>query len=226
MGQRLWTHVITALTTSAVLCPVTGLQADAPVIKGPRFVSHVDVSDCYPAGSAAHYREGSITVSLTISPDGKVTHVEFPPGTPSWLQNAAQCAVDRHEFSPGTRDGVPVQSQATLPINFGILGSSGLTAPIIKPPVLRSNELQLEAAYSDCYPADLEGVQMIVYRTTVGVDGRARGSKAVTGSGDRRLDKAGACVLGKLHFTPALRGSQAVKTTITWNLLVRPPVPE
>ena len=92
--------------------------------------------------------------------------------------------------------------------------------------MLRSNEMELEKAYRDCYPADLKGQQLIIYRTTIGVDGRARGSKAVQASDDRRLDKAGACVLGKLHFTPALRGSQAVKTTITWNLLVRPPAAE
>ncbi len=222
MERRLWMRAMTVLAAGALLGPIAGWSADKPVIKPPAILAHVDFSDCYPIGSTVRYREGTVTVSLSIDADGKITDVEFPPGTPRWLANAAQCAVDRHEFTPGTLDGVPVESQATLPINFRVRGSSGQPAPAIVRPALRSDEPELEAAYRDCYPADLTGERVILYRSTVGVDGRARGTKAVPGSGDPRLDKAGACVLGKLRFIPALRGSQAVKVTITWSLLVRP----
>jgi TonB family protein len=227
MEQRLWIPMMAALITGSMLVPAIGESAEEPVTTPPTLTQpEEDTGDCYPIGSLMRQREGQVTVVLTVAPDGKVSDVELPAGSPPWMANSVRCVVDKLKISPATRDEIPVEAQATLPIVFAVTQHKGEPPPRSAMPTLRSDKSELEAAYRDCYPATLTAEEAVAYRFTIGVDGLARGTSVVNGSGDRRLDKAGACVIGKLRFMPALRGGQALRSTVTWSVLVRPPAAE
>jgi TonB family protein len=224
MDLRLWIPVMAALIGGSMLIPAIGECAEEPGTTAPILVEpEEDTGACYPIGLPVRQREGQVTVLLTVAPDGKVTEVELPAGSPPWMSKAVRCVVDKLQIRAATRDGVPVEARATLPINFAVAQSDGQPPPQTAMPTLRSDKAELEATYRACYPATLTAEEAVVYRFTIGVDGLARGTSVVNGSGDRRLDKAGACVIGKLRFMPALRGGQALQATVTWTVLVRPP---
>jgi hypothetical protein len=210
----------------AGLLPLGGLAPAAaaePVITPPRMGPQSgDYSECYPIGSRQFGREGRIVVDIVIQPDGSVSELHFPAGAESWQKTAAECMVRQMKFIPGAVDGRPVEAQASLPINFSLVGSSG-KAPAMDWPELRSDAGEVQAAYRDCYPPGFATEQVSVYRFTVGVDGRTRGIKLLESGGDVALDDAGRCIIGKLRFRPLLRGDQAIKSTLSWPLRVAPP---
>jgi TonB family protein len=211
----------------AALAAAVGAWAQAneasPVITPPTAVGPEDgFPGCYPIGSVIRGREGRVEAQVTILPDGAVGKVELPAGTPAWMRSAALCMVERIRFTPGLLDGVPVEAEATLPITFGLKGADGQAPPDLAIPQLRTGPDEMEAAYGACYPAGLTDEVTVHYRFTIGIDGRVSGPRAIRGSGDRRLDKAGACILRKLRFTPLVRGSQAVKATVAMDIFVRP----
>lgn len=198
-------------------------QEALPQVVAPRLLgTNGDTSDCYPESSVIAGREGRVVVTLTVQPDGRVTDVRFPVGTERWQEQTVRCMLPHLSIAPGTRDGVPVVAEAYLPFQLAIRGASG-TVPEFDSPAIRSDAATVEAARRDCYPAGATETQTPVYRFTVGVDGRARNVKLLKSGGDPRLDGAGACIVKKLRFRPLLRGSQAVKSTVSYPLEVRPP---
>ncbi len=195
-------------------------EADrAPILRN----ENVKAADCYPAGSAMFDYEANLTMVVIVAADGTVKGVEVPAGTPAWLQASAACVAGKLQISPAIKNGVPVEARATLPINFLMHSESGAPAPVMTPPRLRSDEATVEQAYRDCYPAGQTAAAQLEYRITVSVDGSVSRAKVISGSGNKALDRAGACVLKKLNFVPGLRGRLAVLTTTNWPLQVRPP---
>ncbi|HEU0224190.1 MAG TPA: TonB family protein [Steroidobacteraceae bacterium] len=214
----------------AALCvPARLPAAQSSADDGPRATPPILVSGdpnsihgCYPAAALDRAREGRLTVIVEVQTDGTVSDVEYPPGTEQWQQDAARCIVSRMKFRPGTVNGEPVVSRATLPIQF-MLGNLSGRALLQDAAQFRSSPSQLEAAYRACYPPASTGEQSSVYKFTIGVDGRARNVALVESGGDPTLDQAGRCILRRLEFQPLLRGSQAVKSMVSMPLHVRPP---
>lgn len=194
-----------------------------PTVEPPQLLpGAADLSDCYPPGAAMMGREGRVVVTVMVHPDGTASDPEFGLGTEDWQRRAARCVVERLRFSPPTRDGVPVAARATVPIVLGIAGASG-KVPAFDAPQLRSDAATVAAVQRDCYPAGATAAQAPVFRFTVGVDGRARNVKLLKSGGDPRLDAAGKCIVRKLEFKPLIRGSQAVRSSVSWTIPVGPP---
>jgi protein TonB len=65
--------------------------------------------------------EGRVVLKVTIGADGKVgvTGMAQSSGYER-LDRAAECVIYSLPFSPGMRDGQPVESHATLPIVFSL----------------------------------------------------------------------------------------------------------
>lgn len=215
---------LAALCAPARLPAAPGSTDDGLRVTPPILISgDLDgLGGCYPTAALDRGREGRLTVIVVVQTDGTVSDVEFPPGTEQWQQDAAGCLVSRMKFRPGTVNGEPVVSRATLPIRF-MLGNLSRRALLQDTAQLRSSPSQLEDAYRACYPLAGTAEQSPVYRFTIGVDGRARNVKLVESGGDPTLDQAGRCILRRLEFQPLLRGSQAVKSVVSLPLLVRPP---
>lgn len=227
MGLWLRIVLITVLAAGAVLVPVESLASNESVTKPAQIIGPKDgYPECWPIGDPLRKHAGHTVVSVIVEPDGSVSSLQLPPGSPHWVEAAAHCTVEKLRFKPGTVNSAPVQSQVFVPVVFASGARNGGPEPELVMPTVRSTVAEVEAAYRDCYPFGLSAAATIAYRMTVGVDGRARGVKVNQGSADRKLEKAGACVLRKLQFTLARYGSEAMKVTIAWNLLVRPPAPE
>jgi TonB family protein len=188
----------------------------APSIRAPK----QGYTACYSA-SALYGREGRVLVEVIIEPDGSVGKVVFPIGTEPWQQDTAHCILKRALITPGTVDGKPVSAQAVLPINFSLADEFGNAAKFDGPKLL-SEPGEVEDAYRACYPEDMLAMQTAHYRLTIGTNGRARNIKLIESGGDVQLDEAGICVIQKLQFKPTQRDGEAVTSTITLPLKMRP----
>lgn len=195
------------------------LQA-APKVVPPRLM-HSDpseFSDCYSRAARRAGAEGQILFEVMVEPDGSVSRYELQPGVESWQKVTADCLIPRLRFEPATRDGVPFAAKAVLPLTFSLEGS----VPLTLARVVASKD-ELEAARRNCYPSDSQGSATPHYKVTVNVRGWPSQVMLVESSGDKKLDKAGACIIKKLRFDPAKRGEQPVMSTLLLPMTVQPP---
>lgn len=188
-----------------------------PLITPPRLRNRgVDTDSCFP-DRARQPRLSRFDVNITIMPDGSVTDVTLPAASEPWQDETARCVLGRVTFIAGTRDGLPVAAQATMPIVAKTkLGD-------VSSPKLRSSNETLEAAYRACYPADLLSMTSAFYSFTVATNGRVSNPKVAKSSGDTRLDEAGVCILKMLEFAPLMQDGRGMKSIVTWELPIRPP---
>lgn len=74
----------------------------------------------YPEHALLYGLEGMITLIAKISSEGKVVNIEITRGMGLGCSEAAQEAVKKTKFLPGENNGVPVESEVTLNIEFKI----------------------------------------------------------------------------------------------------------
>lgn len=195
-----------------------GIVKLGPLMTAPRLVRMPEgTDDCYPPGIARRGSVARFVVSLNILPDGEVTNVTLPVGGEPWYEKTARCVLERVAFIPGTRDGIPVEAQASLPIVYKTVSGE------VSASELRSKDEELEAAYRACYPSDLATIASAFYSFEIATNGRVRNPKVIKGSGNPRLDEAGACIMKRLEFTPLMQNGRALRSTVTWELPIRPP---
>jgi protein TonB len=74
---------------------------------------------CYPSASRRLNEEGRVIATITIGTDGRMKELAIQQSSGfERLDGAAECVVRNLKFNPGTRDGQPIEAQATLPISF------------------------------------------------------------------------------------------------------------
>jgi len=167
--------------------------------------------------------EGQLDLLVRVGKDGRVVETVLPEGVLPWMQEAAKCLAERLSFFPARLKMVAVESWTVVPIDFN-LTSNPHERVRLDAPTVRSDDAQIIAAYRKCYPPDRDDEQVINYRITVTNGGRVRKAEVVRSSGDEVLDQAGHCILRNLIFVPARRNGKNVESTLTWPILVRPPV--
>jgi TonB family protein len=109
-----------ATPSQAMATPIPrrpGSAAAPPDTQEPRLIQHVAAD--YPQEAARKGVEGSVDVSFTISPQGKVSDVIVTSAVPSDIFNrAAIAAVRRWKYEPKTVNGVPVEAHQQLRLQF------------------------------------------------------------------------------------------------------------
>jgi len=109
-----------ATPSQAMATPIPrrpGSAAAPPDTQEPRLIQHVAAD--YPPEAARKGVEGSVDVSFTISPQGKVSEVIVTSAVPSDIFNrAAIAAVRRWKYEPKTVNGVPVEAHQQLRLQF------------------------------------------------------------------------------------------------------------
>jgi TonB family protein len=200
---------------------VYGVSRVGPLTTLPRNRSRSlsDVERCVSVGFPI---QGVNVVVLTATVDtvGHVRRIEAPAGAPKWAERLATCLEKRRpEYFPGSRDGVPVESVVSIPIS---LMSSSIYGDTDRPQA-PSDPTLIEAAYRACYPPDQAAMGSVLFNFDVNTDGSVSNAKIIRSSGDPVLDKAAACILPRLTFTPMTHRKKSVKANVTWELPVRPP---
>lgn len=176
------------------------------------------ISNCYAFSARRHGYAGRVMVKARIGTDGRVIAHELKQGVEPWQAQSAECVLGVLRFEPATRNGVPVEAEATIPVNFNLEGSEPATLPTVATPAT-----EFEAITRRCYPPDQAAIQEINYRVTIAASGRARKIELVETSGVASLDQAGRCILESLTYQPARRGETAIESTAVMPVQLRPP---
>ena len=162
----------------------------------------------YPRLAEQMGQHGTVEMVATIGTDGKVKGVKVLKGPPM-LGRAAADAVMQWIYKPAMQDGVPVESEAEVELNFGQgqgspvatpepPGGSGNVSPpaarkeqaaqtgdtAAKPPAPHLSQAALVYKRDPEYPKEAQragqhGIVELV--ATIGVDGKVKGLKVVSG---------------------------------------------
>jgi TonB family protein len=114
-----------ATPSQATTTPIPRRPGSAAVpsdTQEPRLIQRFDAD--YPPEAARKGIEGSVDVSFTISPQGKVSDVTVVSAVPSDIFNrAAITAVRRWKYEPKIVNGVPVEAHQQLRVQFKLAQS-------------------------------------------------------------------------------------------------------
>ena len=105
---------------AAITQPIRAPVARAPErSEPPALIERSRVAPIYPRASRRAGEAGTVVLRLTVGVSGTVlaTDVLSSSGFDR-LDQAAQAAVRQWRFSPGTRQGVPVELPIQVPIRF------------------------------------------------------------------------------------------------------------
>ncbi|HMQ76406.1 MAG TPA: M56 family metallopeptidase [Flavobacteriales bacterium] len=114
--------------------PLSAPDADAVVLPGsdrgaeypggmPALAAYLGKAVTYPAGARADGVEGTVYIAFTVQADGRVTDASLKRGVRSDLdQEALRVVSAMPAWTPAAKDGKPVASQMTLPIDFKLGG--------------------------------------------------------------------------------------------------------
>lgn len=117
-------------------------------VKAPVVISRVE--PVYPAEARAHRVSGIVIVEAVIDRDGNVRDVKVLKPLPFGVDQAAADAVKQWKFSPGTRNGEPVEVFVNLTVSFKSDGSAvggnvsssavegGVLGGVVRPPQPRA----------------------------------------------------------------------------------------
>jgi len=81
-------------------------------------VAHRKVDPKYVAAAAADHVEGRVQLACVIGRDGHVSTVELVRGLDDRLNQSAEEALSKWEFTPATRHGEPVEVDVLVEIPF------------------------------------------------------------------------------------------------------------
>jgi TonB family protein len=106
--------------SSVLAGPVAPPTLDKPVtseLTGGKLIKRYE--PVYPSTAAGVH--GEVVLKATISKDGKVTHVKIVSGNTILAQSAAS-AVSRWRYEPFRLNGVPIEIENTIVVNFKAFG--------------------------------------------------------------------------------------------------------
>jgi protein TonB len=90
-----------------------------PVRVEARLDPRSELQPPYPASEQRAENEGSVTVRITIGPDGRVKQVEKVKATSDAFFKATEQQALRHwRYKPATLDGRPVESRTSVTVRF------------------------------------------------------------------------------------------------------------
>jgi TonB family protein len=76
----------------------------------------------YSGEARANHIQGTVVLQIVVSAKGRATDIKVLSPLGFGLDEQAEAAVAKWEFSPGTKDGHPVNVSATIEVNFRLSG--------------------------------------------------------------------------------------------------------
>lgn len=100
--------------------PVDDVYRVGPGVKAPKRTRSVEPEYTQQARSAGI--QGTVVFDLVVDERGKPRDITIVSPLGFGLDEAAQKAIERWEFEPGTKNGSPVKIAATAEVNYRLLG--------------------------------------------------------------------------------------------------------
>ncbi len=94
---------------------------DGPGIEAPRVLRKFDPE--YSPEARAEHIQGTVVLQLVVNEKGRPIDVTVMSPLGFGLDELATAAVQRWEFSPGTKGGMPVKVLATIEVNSRFQGT-------------------------------------------------------------------------------------------------------
>jgi TonB family protein len=210
----------------AILAALAPAVAGAADVRPPELLARPlerRMHSCYPVESRIAHEEATVVATVNVDREGRVTSVTVPAGTPERLQRATECVAGEMRFSPARVDGRPAPAEVKVPFDFSLSYRGEDQPPEMFTPTLRSSRRSVDQALRECYPADFTGAGEVLLAAVVKADGRAHEISIAGSSGRSEVDEIALCVMEKLRFRPARRGSEKIDADVTWSIRVMPP---
>lgn len=186
----------------------------------PRIVqmpSQSAIDRCYPPSIA----RANITVILNVSRVGEVAGIEFSPTISEPVKNSIRCIVRMIEFQPGTLEGQPIETQATLPFRFGA-SDRDLKHELIAPVLVTSPDA-IAALQAGCMPQHLNAGGEIVLSLKLSERGKVTDADVAVSSGNGEVDRVAVCMARRLEFEPMqFRNQPAKAVMVQWSVSISP----
>jgi TonB family protein len=142
------------------------------------------------------------------------------------MKDLSGCALNQFRFSPATRDGEPVETNASLTIRFRVRGpdqSTGVSienvGPLIIPPRIRAKGGDINT----CLTADNPrpgSVSRFIATYTVLPDGSVQDLVLPPGS-ERSQEEIARCILNRAKFLPGTRDGVPVAAEVKMPIVLR-----
>jgi TonB family protein len=202
-------------------------RQQAPMAVPPEILGFTDpraAGGCYAAELRRSGTEIRASVTLAVDAEGKARVKEWPLGVSEGYKKTVLCLLKLLRISPGTLDGHPVPSEATLPVALSLYDTPGM--PIrtrFEPPVAISTPEELRQAQAECAPAEFRGHGEPGVEVKVSAAGKVSGIRIVQSSGDPAVDRVAECIIGKTRFAPGTRNGAARHMTMTTTVRIGTP---
>jgi TonB family protein len=178
----------------------------------PSVISRVEPE--YPEAAKQMRAQGPVVLEVSIGKDGAVEDIKVVSGHPLLVQPAKD-ALRKWVFSPKLVDGEPVDSKATIELNFRLPASENGETPTMRFDVNGNNAQgpSLISRVEPVYPPEAKqaGIHgQVDLQATIGKDGAVEDIKVL--SGDPILAKAALDAVKKWRYSRTLVNGEPVET--------------
>ncbi|HTQ36177.1 MAG TPA: energy transducer TonB [Steroidobacteraceae bacterium] len=201
--------VLLACCFAAAAASTAWAQTSSGAATNPRVLLPPDIASFYPAALRGTDTKGTVRVQVCIDDAGHITGTSVRESSGSGqLDRAALQVAQASRFQPGTRDGVPQQGCAVLPIVFKpdpTMPDPVVTKPepVVVPPVVR-----FAPDVQDYYPAESQRRHeqgLVQVMTCFNTRGLVTSTSIQQSSGYTRLDDAALRFLKENRASPGTR---------------------
>lgn len=196
---------------------------DFGTVNAAQAIPNTDQPGQYPTLAARRHEDGTVKLSLTISPDGKLKHVAVvhSSGSPS-LDAGAILAVYDWRFIAAQNRGLAVEGHAEISFDFHIEDADGSETENPVPPLPPRDQIPVmdDALVAQGVTAPMRkptdqpigatGQGKVGLELVLGTDGQVDDVSVTQSSGDSRLDAAAQLSAAHWRYTPAKQGGKPI----------------
>jgi TonB family protein len=165
----------------------------------------------YTDDARAHGIEGTVTIEASMSEDGRITNMRVLNGLGFGLDEAALASVQEWEFSPATRDGIPISVVAEIDVPFSLASANAFRVGNgVTPPKVQS---RVEPQYTAAARLARIMSGTVVMQVVIKKDGTVDVLRVVQGLGGG-LTNSAVDAIKQWKFSPGQKDGQAVDVAL------------
>jgi TonB family protein len=188
----------------------------------PKVISKTDPE--YAEEARLAKLNGSVLLSLIVGEDGKPRNIRVVRPLGLGLDEKAIEAVNTWQFSPGMKDGMPVPVNASIQVNFRLLGGPwSLSRAVFNTPESAARPVLIKASY---LPPDQVTGENGTATVSFNVDqGGSPANLHIEKSSSPEMESEVIAILPGWQFRPATQNGQFVTVQGTFDFVKGKPAP-